>query len=218
MQFVLVNNSLQWSDAWFLLHGALNTLAVTALAGAIGTAAGVLLGWLRFGFPVVRIGTGPAIDLVRSVPTVVQLVLASSFLALAGHAANAFWLGTLILSASMAATTAEVVRGGLASVLPPYKRAARSLGMTYFQELRHVSAPLALRVGLAGWIGLLISLVKDSALISVVGYLEVLRSAQILITRTNKTLTLLTVVGIFYFVICYPLSRYSRRLERKVAS
>jgi His/Glu/Gln/Arg/opine family amino acid ABC transporter permease subunit len=217
MQFVLANQGLKWSDSWFLLQGALNTLTVTILAGAIGTIAGILLGWLRFAFPVARIGTAPAIDIVRSVPLVVQLVLLSSFLALAGHAVNPFWLGTLILSASMAVTTSEVVRGGLASVPPGYKRAARSLGMNYIQELRHVSAPLALRVGLAGWIGLLIALVKDSALISVVGYLEFLRSVQILITRTNQTLLLLAGVGLFYFVICYPVSRYSRRLERKVA-
>jgi hydroxyproline transport system permease protein len=218
MQFVLVNNTLKWNDAWFLLHGALNTVAVTALAGVIGTALGVLLGWLRFAHPLARIGTTPGIDVVRSVPLVVQLILLSSFLALAGHPANPFWLGTLILSASMAATTSEVVRGGLASVLPGYKRAARSLGMSYLQELRHISAPLALRVGLAGWVGLLISLVKDSSLIGVVGYLEFLRSTQVLITRTNKTLWLLALVGLFYFGICYPLSRYCRRIERKVAA
>lgn len=217
MHFLLRNQGLQWSDSWFLLEGSMNTLAVTVLAGLIGTAGGIVLGWLRFASGIIRVATSPLIDLARSVPLVVQLVLLSSALALAGHAVSPFWLGIFVLSLTMAVTTSEVVRGGLVAVPRGYRRAARSLGMTYLQELGHVSAPLTINVGLPTWIGLLISLVKDSALIGVVGYLEFLRSAQILITRTNQTLLLLAGIGLFYFLICYPVSLYGRRLESRVA-
>jgi polar amino acid transport system permease protein len=76
--------------------------------------------------------------------------------------------------------------------------------------------PLAFRTGLAPWIGLVLGLIKDSALAGVVGYVEYMRSTQILITRTHETWLLLMGAGFFYFLICYPVSRYSRHLERKV--
>ena len=88
--------------------------------------------------------------------------------------------------------------------------------MNRFQELVYISMPLAFRTGLAPWIGLVLSLIKDSALAGVVGYVEYMRSTQILITRTHETWLLLLGAGLLYFIICYPVSRYSRRLERKI--
>jgi polar amino acid transport system permease protein len=217
MQFLLGNQGLQWGDAWFLLRGAGNTLLVTALSGLIGTLLGIVLGWARASSAFVRVAMLPYIDIVRSVPLVIQLILLNSFLSLSGVPLAPFWIGTLVLASSMAVLTSEVVRAGLGSVPPTYCRAGRSLGMNYFQEVFHISAPLALRTGLAAWVGLLISLTKDSALVSVVGYLEFLRSAQILITRTHETLFLLGGVGLFYFLICYPVSLYSRHLEKRIA-
>jgi len=64
---------------------------------------------------------------------------------------------------------------------------------------------------------LLLGLTRDTALVSVVGYVDFMKSAQILISRTNETLPLLLGVGLFYFVICYPVSRYSIRLEQGIA-
>jgi His/Glu/Gln/Arg/opine family amino acid ABC transporter permease subunit len=217
MQFVLGNQGLQWSDAWFLLHGAWNTILVTALAGFLGTILGIVLGWARASSKAVRFVTLAYIDVIRSVPLIIQLVLLNSFLSLSGYPLDAFWIGTLVLASSMAVLTSEVVRSALNAVPPNYRRAGRSLGMTYAQELVHISAPLATRTGLAPWIGLLISLTKDSALISVVGYLEFLRSSQVLITRTHETLLIFGGVGLFYFCICYPISRYSRHLEKRIA-
>lgn len=217
MQFVLGNQGLQWSDAWFLLHGAGNTILVTVVAGFLGTVLGIALGWARASSKAVRLVTLPYIDVIRSVPLIIQLVLLNSFLSLSGYPLDAFWIGTLVLASSMAVLTSEVVRSALSAVPTNTRRAGRSLGMTYAQEFVHISAPLATRTGLAPWIGLLISLTKDSALISVVGYLEFLRSSQILMTRTHETLLIFGGVGLFYFCICYPISRYSRHLEKRIA-
>ena len=64
------------------------------------------------------------------------------------------------------------------------------------------------------WVGTVIALAKDTSLVGVVGYVEILRASQILINRTNEALLMLGVTGLFYFLICYPISLYSRRLER----
>ncbi|WP_455924465.1 amino acid ABC transporter permease [Pseudomonas putida] len=217
MQFTFADPSLHWHDLWFLLQGAGHTLWVTLVAGLFGTLAGIVLGWMRFGSVWLRWLTAPYVDVVRSVPMIIQLILANSFLALSGLGVNAFWLSVVVLSSSMAVVTSEVVRGGLAAVPTTYRRAARSLGIGWLQEFFHISAPLALRTSFAAWVGLLLGLAKDSALVSVVGYVEYMKSTQILITRTHEALWLLLGVGLFYFVICYPVSRYSARLERRMA-
>lgn len=216
MQFSFANQGLAWSDAYFLAEGLLNTIRLAAAATVLGTLAGIALGWLRTVSAIARIITAPYIDILRSVPMVIQLILANSFLSILGFGASPFWFGTIALGAWMSAVTAEVVRAGLLSVPFQYRKSARSLGMNGFQELVYISIPLAFRTCLTPWIGLVLSLIKDSALAGVVGYVEYMRSTQILITRTHETWLLLLGAGLFYFIICYPVSRYSRSLERKI--
>ena len=218
MQFVLIDQGFHWSDAQFLLVGAIHTLMISILAGAIGTIGGILLGWLRHASSSVRIVTAPYVDITRSVPLIIQLILVNSALSMSGNGFSTFWLSIIVLSSSMTVVTSEVVRGALSTVPYAYIRAARSLGIGYFQTLVHISAPLAFRTGLSAWIGLLLGLTRDTALVSVVGYVEFMKSAQILISRTNETLPLLLGVGLFYFVICDPVSRYSAHLQKGLAS
>ena len=217
MQFQFANQGLAWSDAYFLALGLLNTVRLAAAAILVGTLAGIALGWLRTVSVTLRVCTAPFIDVLRSVPMIIQLILANSFLSILGFGASPFWFGTVALGAWMSAVTAEVVRAGLLSVPIQYRKSARSLGMNGYQELLYISLPLAFRTSLAPWIGLVLSLIKDSALAGVVGYVEYMRSTQILITRTHETWLLLMGAGLFYFLICYPVSRYSRHLERKVS-
>jgi polar amino acid transport system permease protein len=216
VQFSFANQGLVWSDAYFLAEGLFNTIRLAAAATFVGTLVGIALGWLRAVSLTARIVTAPYIDILRSVPMIIQLILANSFLSILGFGASPFWFGTIALGAWMSAVTAEVVRAGLLSVPVQYRRSARSLGMNGFQELFYISMPLAFRTALTPWIGLVLSLIKDSALAGVVGYVEYMRSTQILITRTHETWLLLIGAGLFYFIICYPVSRYSRRLEGRI--
>ncbi|GLS22394.1 amino acid ABC transporter [Labrys miyagiensis] len=216
MQFQFANQGLTWSDAYFLAQGLLNTVRLAAAATLVGTLAGIALGWIRTVSVTARIATAPFVDILRSVPMLIQLILANSFLSILGFGTSPFWFGTVALGAWMSAVTAEVVRAALLSVPVQYRKSARSLGMNRFQELVYISMPLAFRTGLTPWIGLVLSLIKDSALAGVVGYIEYMRSTQVLITRTHETWLLLLGAGLLYFIICYPVSRYSRLLERKV--
>lgn len=213
MQFNIYSG-LQWSDLPFVLQGAWHTILLTVIAVALGTTIGVFVGWLReFSRPAQWI-LMPYVDVTRSVPLIIQFILVNSFFSLAGYPLNPLNVGAVVLSLYMGVLTSELVRSGLRSVRPQLPRAGRSLGMSYWQELRHVSAPLAIRTVLPGWVGTVIGVTKDTALVSVVGYVELLRASQILINRTNEALLILAGTGLFYFVICYPISRYSRRLEK----
>jgi polar amino acid transport system permease protein len=154
---------------------------------------------------------------VRSVPLLIQFILVNAGAAVAGHPQEPFTTGVLVLSLYMGAYVAEVVRGGVLAVPVITRRAARSLGMTWAQDLRHVVFPLGLRAVFPAWVGLVVGLVKDTSLIAVIGYIELLRASQVIITRTQEPLLVLSGAGLFYFVICYPFSRLAGRLERRLA-
>jgi polar amino acid transport system permease protein len=98
------------------------------------------------------------------------------------------------------------------------RRASRSLGMSYWQDMRYVVWPIGLRAVFPAWVGVALSVMKDSALVSVLGYVELLRASQILITRTQEPFLILAVAGAFYFALSYPLSKYSQKLEERWAS
>lgn len=214
MQFQLPYSGLQWSDIPFVFTGIWHTILLTILATVFGTLIGILIGWLRESSATARIGLGPFVNVIRSIPLIIQFILVNSFFAMAGFAISPLLIGVIVLSIYMGMLTSELVRSGLQSVRPQLKKASRSLGLTYWQELFHISAPLAFRTVFPGWIGTVIGLTKDTALVSVVGYVELLRASQILINRSNEALLVLAGTGLFYFVICYPISRYSRRLEK----
>lgn len=217
MQFQIYSG-LQWSDLFFVLTGFGRTVYLTILCAALGSVLGVIVGWLRETYATPRFLLAPVVDVIRSVPLIIQFILVNSAFSAFGAPLEAVQAGVLTLSIYMAVLTSELVRSGLSSVRPELRKASRSLGMSYWQELCLISMPLALRTVFPAWIGTVIGLAKDTALVSVLGYVELLRSAQILITRTNEALLLLTGIGIAYFLICYPISHYSQSLERRLAS
>lgn len=218
MQFQLNTYSgLQWADLLFILEGLGRTLLLTAISGVLGTVLGAIVGWLRENSRIANCVLAPCVDLTRSIPLIIQFILVNSAFAAFGWALEPLQVGVLTLTLYMGSLTSELVRSGLRSVQPQLRKASRSLGMSYWQELRHVAAPLAARTVFPSWVGTLIGLTKDTALVSVVGYVELLRASQILIVRSNQALLLLAGVGLAYFLICYPISRYSRNMERRLS-
>ena len=204
------------ADLLFLTEAAGRTLLIAAAAGSIGTALGCLLGWaLSAAGAAGRWALGGLLDVFRSVPLLIQLVLFHNFLPIVGYPADPFFSGTAVLAVYTAAYVAVVARGGIEAVPAVTRRAARSLGMSGWQELRHVVFPVGLRAVLPSWIGVALGVLKDSALVSALGYVELLRASQILTTRTQQPLLILLIVGAFYFALSYPVSRFGGRVEAR---
>ena len=105
-------------------------------------------------------------------PLIIQLVLFYNFAPIIGLNLNPFLSGVVILSIYCAALVANVARGGMEAVETTMRRAARSLGMTYFQDLRYVVLPIGGRAVFPSWVGVALGVMKDSALVSVLGYIE----------------------------------------------
>ena len=205
------------NDLWFLAQGAGWTLLITAIAVAIGSVLGVVFGVFRAIVPWwASLWLGYLLDVFRSVPLLIQLVLVNSLVPMFGVRMTPFAVSCLVLSMYTSAYCAEIARAGVLAVPVTTRRAARSLGMTWWQDMTQIVYPLALRVVLPSWIGLALGVMKDTALVSWIGVIELLKSSQILITRMqNEPLFILGIVGLIYFLISFPISRWGAHLEQR---
>ena len=209
-------SSFALNDVLFMAEAAWRTLLISVISISIGTLLGTIFGWMLYeGRYLAILLVAPILDVFRSVPLIIQLVLFYNFAPIIGFDLDAFESGLVILTLYTAALVANVVRGGIASVGMPMRRASRSLGMTYWQDLFYVVFPIGVRAIFPSWVGIALGVLKDSALVSVLGYVELLRASQILMTRTQEPLLIIAVAGAFYFALSYPISRFSAKFERK---
>lgn len=214
MQQVFVG--FQWSDLWFMGEAALRTLAISLWAIGAGTVLGVVFGWMLYAGRWMAAATlGLVLDAFRSVPLLIQLILFFNLFPIIGFRLDPFTAGTIVLSVYTSALVANVVRGGIEAVPMPLRRAARSLGMGYWQDMLYVVLPVGLRAVFPSWVGVALSVVKDSALVSAIGYVELIRASQLLVTRTQEPFIVFAIAGAFYFALSYPLSQLAAQIERR---
>ena len=208
--------SFKTADLWYLFEAAGRTLLISALGISGGTVLGIVFGWLlSIGRWYGAATLGWVLDVFRSVPLIIQLVLFFNFFPIIGFPLDPFGAGTLVLVMYTSALVAQVARAGIESVAVSTRRAARSLGMTYWQDMGYIVWPVGVRAVLPSWTGVALGVLKDTALVSVLGYMELLRASQILITRTQEPFLVLAIVGAFYFALSFPIARFTERLERR---
>jgi len=209
---------LSWNDSGFILTGVLNTVYISVVAITIGTLLGLAVGFVRAeANKFTNTLLGGVLDILRSVPLIIQLILFSTYIGAIGHPLDPFVTGSIVLSLYTMAFMSEVFRGGFESVHQSMIIAGRSLGMSYWQTVAYIRLPIGLRAVFPSWLGVALSVIKDSALVSVIGYMELLRTSEQLISRTQQPLEILIGVGLFYFIVSYPLSLYGKYIERKMA-
>lgn len=199
-----------------MLQGAGMTLLLTFWAVLGGTLLGVVLGLARaVASTWLNQILGSVLDIFRSVPLLIQLILATAFAPIIGLGLAPFTVACLVLAVYSSAFCTEIVRAAILAVPQPTRRAARSLGMTWRQDMTWIVFPIALRVALPSWINLVLGIMKDSALALWIGVIELLRSSQIIVTRTQEPLMVLALAGALYFLISFPVARSGAWLERR---
>lgn len=212
----MFDTALTLNDLLFLAKGAGVTLAITFFAVIGGTVLGLTFGVIRSHIsPWMALPLTFVLDIFRSVPLLIQLILANAFQAIAGLQMSPFVTSCVVLALYTSAYCTEIVRGAIDAVPTVTRRAARSLGLTWGQDMTQVVFPMALRVALPSWIGLTLSVLKDSALVLWLGIIELLRSSQILVTRLQEPMTILLITGAIYFALSFPIARLGGRLEKR---
>jgi len=204
------------TDLWFMLRGAGMTLTLTFWAVLGGTVMGLVLGVLRAVSPWwINAVIGAVLDVFRSIPLLIQFILANSFKSIIGLDLSAFMVACIVLAIYTAAYCTEIVRAGVLAVPTTTRRAARSLGMSWSQDLRYIVYPIALRVSLPSWVGLTLGVMKDTSLVLWIGIVELLRASQVIVTRIQEPLLVLMLCGLIYFLMSYPISRLGAYLESR---
>ena len=204
------------TDLWFMLQGAGMTLALTFWAVLGGTLMGFVFGVVRAVAPAwINVALGVVLDVFRSIPLLIQFILANSFKSIVGIDMSAFTVACVVLALYTSAYCAEIVRAGVLAVPTTTRRAARSLGLTWWQDLRLIVYPIALRVSLPSWVGLTLGVMKDTSLVLWIGIVELLRASQVIVTRIQEPLLVLMLCGLIYFLMSYPISRFGAYLESR---
>ncbi len=204
------------TDLWFMLRGAGMTLSLTFWAVLGGTVMGFVFGVLRaVASAWINALLGAVLDVFRSIPLLIQFILANSFKSIVGLDVSAFTVACVVLAIYTSAYCAEIVRAGVLAVPSTTRRAARSLGLTWWQDMRLIVYPIALRVSLPSWVGLTLGVMKDTSLVLWIGIVELLRASQVVVTRIQEPLLVLMLCGLIYFLMSYPISRFGAYLETR---
>lgn len=206
----------------FVLQGLWLNLRVMAVAAIAIMIIGTLLALARTSkspilFPI-RALAAAYTDVFRGLPLLLVILLLGlgvPGLRLEGIPNSVVFLGGLALVFTYSAYVAEVLRAGIESVHPTQRMAARALGLTQFQTLRHVVMPQAIRRVTPPLLNDLVSLQKDSGLISVLGAIDAIKAAQILTAR-DFNFTPYLVAGVLFVLLTIPLTRITDYLARRI--
>ena len=203
----------------YLAHAVIWTLGLSGIAFLGGGIGGALLALARIAtWRPIRVVAGAYVYVVQGTPLLVQLFLAYFGAAFAGLDVPPLAAAALAFTLYSSAFLGEIWRGALEGVGSGQVEAARSLGLGFGQTLRLVVVPQAIRPALPPTVGFLVHLVKNTALASVVGFLELTRAGQIVANVTFQPLPVYLTVAAFYLALCYPLSLGSRYLEGRLGA
>ena len=201
-----------------LAQGTVLTIKVAVLSMFFGLLAGAVLALM--GVSHSRVLNWIAriyVSVMRGTPLLVQIFVIYYGLPSFGISLDPTPAGVIALSANVAAYLSESMRGAILGIHKGQWLAAYSLGLSRRQTLRYVIAPQALRIAVPSLSNSLISLIKDTSLVSVITVTELLRSAQEIIASTYQPLPLYLAAAAVYWVLCQVLESVQRWYERRLA-
>jgi polar amino acid transport system permease protein len=201
------------------LRGLGMTVMLSLISLVLGTLIGFALGILRTGGNrAISRTIGAWVDLIRGTPFLVQIFLIFFILPEAGIELDAFTAGIIALTNLAACFICEIVAAGIRSVPTGQVEAALASGLSPWQRMRQVVLPQAMRIVLPPLVGQYVLLIKDSSVVSAIGLTDLTRVGWLVVQRVPNGLLVFAIVGLGYFLVCYPLIMLARRLERRMSA
>lgn len=204
---------------WDILRNLLLATRWTALLSLAAFTGGALVGlavlflrisktkWIR------RFASG-YIALFQGTPLLMQLFLMFFGLPMLGLRIEPWTAAMLGLTFFASAYLAEIWRSGVDALPRGQWDAGASLGLHYLQELRLIILPQAFTITRAPTVGFLVQLIKSTALTSIIGFEELVKTSNAINNATFEPFTVYGLVALIFFLMCFPLTQYARRLER----
>lgn len=202
-------------DVYYLMLAIRWTIGLTLLAligggtvGLIVAALGASRHWLLRGMALGYVG------IVQGIPLLGWLFIFYFGLSIAGFKFPPLAAAAAGFSIYAGAFLGEIWRGALIAIPKTQWEAGLAIGLTYFEQLRYIIIPQAVRISIPPTVGFLVQLIKNTSLAAVIGFVELTREGQLTTASTFQPFSVYLLVALMYFSLCYPLTHYSRILER----
>ena len=207
-----------WRSVWecrvLIAKGWAATLGVSVFGITLSIVVAVVLMLGQSLFPL-RVFTRACVEVVRGIPLLALLLLGYYGVAPVLHLQSPLVVGVILLAVFEGAYLAEIFRGAWESIGASQLEAARAVGFSREQTWRHVIFPQAFRRALPGTAGQMVSLVKDSSLLSVIGVAEVTQMVRAANAQAYTALEGYAPLAVLYLALTLPLTWWARRLEAR---
>ncbi|CUX54909.1 Amino acid ABC transporter permease [Agrobacterium deltaense Zutra 3/1] len=205
------------NELFFLLQGLKWTLALTVIGFIGGGVFGLCVALARVAdSPAIQRASTGYIAVFQGTPLLMQLFVVYYGVALAGLNVDAWIAVAIAFTLHASAFLGEIWRGGIQAVPKGQTEAANALGLHYISRMKDVVLPQAFKISLPATIGFLVQLIKGTSLAAIVGFVELSRAGQIVSNQTFRPLTVFALVGVIYFLICWPLSLWGAGVEKRL--
>ncbi|OOO26638.1 amino acid ABC transporter permease [Agrobacterium salinitolerans] len=208
-------------STWDILRNLLLATRWTVLLSLVSFAGGSLVALLLLFMRISRKKSMRAfaryyVELFQGTPLLMQLFIAFFGLGLVGIDVPAWLAAGLTLILWAAAFLTEIWRGCVESVAKGQWEASASLAMGRLQQMRYVILPQAMRVAIPPTVGFFVQVIKGTAVTSIIGFVELSKAGTVVTNATFQPFTVYGLVALIYFALCWPLSKSSQILERKL--
>ena len=199
-----------------MVQGMWITIKISVLSALLTLVIGVVLAFMKLSsYQFLKDISGVYIAVIRGTPLLVQIFL-FYFIVANIFEIERFMAGVLSLGIFFGAYMAEVLRGAIQSIDKGQLEASQSLGMTYFQSMRHIILPQAIKRALPTLVGEMIALVKDSSLLSVISITDLTKVGREIVANTFSPFETWIVVALMYLSITFTLSYFGNKLEKRM--
>lgn len=213
-----MSRDFDWPEFLFLLGALRWTVVLSLIAFVGGGVGGLVLAVLRTSpYRVLRWIAAAYIGVIQGTPVLMQLFLAYYGLAvLTGLRIDPWPAVTLAFTMYAAAFLGEIWRGAIQAIPRQQWEAAAALPLSPVAQMRHVILPQAFRIAIPPTVGFLVQLIKGTSIASIIGFVELTRAGQLIVNVTFQPMVVYPIVGVLYFLLCWPISRYALRQERRI--
>lgn len=209
--------SLIWDNIPILLQGAAITIQITVMAVVCGFFIGMIAALANLSrFKIVRLLVKCYVEFFRGTPLLVQIFMIYFALPMViGQSINPYVAAVTACSINSGAYVSEIFRAGIQSIDKGQMEAGRSLGLTWAQTMRYIVMPQAFKAIIPPLGNEFIAMMKDTSLVSVIGFEELTRRGQLIIARTYGSFEIWTAVAIIYLIMTLSISQLVAFLERR---
>jgi len=213
-----MSRDFDWPELLFLVGALRWTIVLSLVAFVGGGIGGLVLAVARTSsHRVLRVAAAAYIGVMQGTPLLMQLFLAYYGLAvLTGLRLDPWPAVTIAFTMYSAAFLGEIWRGAIQAIPRQQWEAAAALPLAPAAQLRYVILPQAFRIAIPPTVGFLVQLIKGTSIASIIGFVELTRAGQLIVNVTFQPMIVYPIVAVLYFILCWPISLASLRLERKI--